>query len=307
LEKKDELLKDMTVRRDNALRDQTKNYQAYQKANKKNEDLEGRLQNTTKKIQDLGILLENVQDKLTNFQINLQNVGNETEWAVALQRLQKSEDDILKTEEENLNLLRSLKRAQELLLISSTFIEEIGGAGASRIGEVKRDRDTKDYENLSKRKDLLVERFQSLNDSLVKSNILEYAIYDGFVDAFNVAINEICTPNSLIQRGARRLYRLYTEKENILDSDLDKTYKGIMNAFSILQTLDPLTRPQMKDFQDFDRQIYREFENIILIFQGIAQDRTLSVNLLPGYGVIVFWELNRAELALIKKKKPHAG
>jgi len=305
----DVLLKDMTISRDIALRGQSKNYQSYQNADKKKKDLERRLQNATKKVQKLETLLENAEDKLTNFQINLQNVGNQTEWAAALQRLQKSEDDILKTEEENLNLLRSLQRAQELLSHSSTFIKEIGGAGDSRMysGEVKRDRDTKDYDKLFKRKDLLVERFQSLNDILVQSDILEYAIYDGFVDAFKSAISELCTPNSLIQRGARRLYRIYEKKVNILDSDLEKAYNGIMNAFSILHTLNPMTHPRLENFQDFDAQIHREFANIILIFQGIEQERTLSVNSLPGYGIIVFWELTREERARIEKKKPHAG
>ena len=309
LKRNDTLLKDVTISRDIALRDQSKNYQAYQNADKKNKDLEGRLQNATTKVQELEASLEKAEDKFMKFQRSLQNVGNKTEWTSTLQRLQKSEDERLKTEEENLNLLRSLKRAQELLSHSSTFIKEIGGAGESRIysGEVKRDGDTKDYKNESERKDLLVERFQSLNESLVQADILEYAIYDGFVDAFKSAINELCTPNSLIQRGAHRLFRGYTKKVNILDSDLEKAYNGIMNAFSILHTLDPMTHPRLENFQDFDAQIHREFANIILIFQGIEQERTLSVNSLPGYGIIVFWELTREERTRIEKKKPHAG
>jgi hypothetical protein len=265
----DERLKDMTVSRNIALRDQSKNYQAYQNADKKNKDLERLLRNATDRVQEL-----------------------------------ESEDERMKIYEENLNLLRSLKRAQELLLNSSTFIKEIGDAGAWRIGEVKRDRKTKDFKNLSGKTALLVERLQELNGNLVKSNILDYAIYDGFVEAFNVAIKELCTPNSLILRGARRLYRLYIKKANILDSDLTKAFNGIMNAFSIFHTLE---HPQMRNFPDFDRQMYREFENILLIFQGIAQERTLSVNLLPGYGVIVFWELTSAERALIEKKKLYVG
>jgi chromosome segregation ATPase len=305
----DERLKDMTVSRDTAIRHQHQNYQAYQNANKKNKDLEGRLQNATKKVQELETSLEKAEDKFMKFQRSLQNVGDKKELAVTLQRLQKSEDERLKTEEENLNLLRSLKRAQELLSHSSTFIKEIGGAGESRIysGEVKRDRDTKDYKNESERKDLLVERFQELNGILVQSDILEHAIYDGFVDAFKSAIKELCTPKLLIQRGARRLYRIYEKKVNILESDLEKAYNGIMNAFLILHMLNPMTHPRLENFQDFDAQIHREFANIILIFQGIEQERTLSVNSLPGYGIIVFWELTREERARIEKKKLHLG
>jgi len=309
LKENDTVLKDVTISRDIALRGQSKYYQAYQNADKTNKELEGRLQNATTKVQELETSLEKAEDKFIKFQRSLQNVGNKTEWASALQRLQKSEDERLKTEEKNLNLLRSLKRAQELLSHSSTFIKEIGGAGESRIysGEVKRDRDTKDYKNESERKDLLVERFQELNGILVESDILEYAIYDGFVDAFKSAIKELCTPKLLIQRGARRLYRIYEKKVNILDSDLEKAYNGIMNAFSILHTLNPMTHPRLENFQDFDAQIHREFANIILIFQGIEQERTLSVNSLPGYGIIVFWELTREERKRIEKKKPHAG
>jgi molybdopterin-biosynthesis enzyme MoeA-like protein len=309
LKRNDTLLKDVTISRDIALRDQSKNYQAYQNANKKNKDLERRLQNATTKVQDLEASLEKAEDKFMKFQRSLQNVGDKKELAAALQRLQKSEDDILKTEEENLNLLRSLKRAQELLSHSSTFIKEIGGAGESRIysGEVKRDRDTKDYKNESERKDLLVERFQELNGILVESDILEHAIYDGFVDAFKSAIKELCTPKLLIQRGPRRLYRIYEKKVNILESDLAKAYNRIMNAYSIFHTIDPMTHPQLQNFEDFDLQIYREIENIVMIFEGIEQERTLSVNSLPGYGIIVFWELTRAERARIEKKKPHAG
>jgi hypothetical protein len=202
-----------------------------------------------------------------------------------------------------------LQRAQELLSSSSTFLKEICSASDWRIysGEVKRDGDTKDYKNESERKDLLVERFQSLNGILVESDILEYAIYDGFVDAFKSAIKELCTPKLLIQRGARRLYRIYEKKVNILESDLAKAYNRIMNAYSILHTIDPMTHPQLQNFEDFDLQIYREIENIVMIFEGIEADRTLSVNSLPGYGIIVFWELTRAERARIEKKKPHAG
>ncbi len=259
LKKNDTLLKDVTISRDIALRDQSKNYLAYQNADKKNKDLEGRLQNATTKVQELETSLEKAEDKLTNFQRSLQNVGNKTEWAAALQRLQKSEDERLKTEEENLNLLRSLQRAQELLSHSSTFIKEIGGEGHTRmyLEEVKRDRDTKDFKNISERKDLLVERFQSLNNILVQSDILEYAIYDAFVDAFKSAIKELCTPKLLIQRGARRLYRLYPKKINILESDLERAENGIMKAFSIFHTIDPMTHPQLKKFQDFDAQIHR--------------------------------------------------
>jgi len=98
LKDNDTLLKDVTISRDIALRDQSKNYQAYQNANKKNEDLEHRLQNATTKVQELEISLEKANEKFINFQRSLQNVGNQTEWAAALQRLQKSEDDILKIE-----------------------------------------------------------------------------------------------------------------------------------------------------------------------------------------------------------------
>jgi hypothetical protein len=291
LEERDKLLTDMTVNIDNAL--------------KKNKDLEGRLQEETDRVQEFEKLLEKAEDRLTNFQENLPKVGDETEWAAALQRLLKSKDDVLKTEEENLNLLMSLKRAQELLLTSSTFIKEIRDMVASRIGEVQRDGDTKDI--FSGKKDLLVERFQELNDNLVQSNILEYAIYDGFVEAFNVAIQELCTPNFLIRMGERRLYREYTKKDNISDSVLTKAFNGFMNAISIFHTIDPSTRPKMRFLKDFDRQVYRESDNIMLIFQGIAQRRTLSVNKIPGYGVIVFWELTSEERARIERKKLYVG
>jgi uncharacterized Rmd1/YagE family protein len=289
LKKKDKLLKDMTVSRDNAL--------------KKNKDLEGRLQEETDRVQNFEKLLENAEDRLTNFQENLPKVDDETEWATALQRLLKSKDEVLKTEEENLNLLMSLKRAQELLLTSSTFIKEIRDMGASRIGEVQRDGDTKDFNIFSGKTDLLVERFQELNNNLVQSDILDYAIYDGFVKAFNVAIKELCTPNLLILRGERKLYRKYTKKDNISDSVLTKAFNRFMNAISIFHTIDPSTRAKMRFLKDFDRQVYREFENIMLIFQGIAQGRTLSVNEIPEYGVIVFWELTSEERARIERSK----
>ncbi len=68
-----------------------------------------------------------------------------------------------------------------------------------------------------------------------------------------------------------------------------------------------MKHPKLKNFQDFDAQIHREFANILVIFQGIAKDGTLSVNSLPGYGIIVFWELKREERERIESRKPHVG
>jgi len=296
-----------------ALAKQLKSSQDLLRTNNKMKELEIRLKNaddTVKRLQSFKKMAEYTHEEFTQ-QVLRSGDSDKKERATALERIRKSEDKIKEMEEENLNLLLSLKRAQEIIVGVSTFIKRIGDTGHPiqypPPVENARDANTRTRINPSEKKNLLVERFRRLNDGLVNSTICEYPIYSEFITAFQAAINELCVPSLLRQRGQCVLYAMYAEKEFISDSAIENVKRLTLAAFAILHTIVPREPPRLDNFKDFSLQIYREFENILCIFEGIEQNRTLNVNDIPGYGQHVFWEPTSQERERVKTAMKEGG
>lgn len=295
------LQKDTMISRDNALRKYRDTYNALVSARNNAEELEGRLKNADYEVKSLKGFKNMADDTHEDFKRKvLRSVNSDKrEWATALERIRTSEDKIKKREEENLNLLLSLKRAQEIIVSVSTFIKRIGDPGHPiqypPPVENARDANTRTRINPSEKKNLLVERFRRLNDGLVQSSICDSPIYNEFILGFQAAIDLLCEKSLLRQRGQCVLYEMYAERDFISDSTIQNVKRLTLAAFAILHTIAPRKPPRLDNFRDFSLQIYREFENILCIFEGIEQNRTLNVNDIPGYGVHVFWEQTRQE------------
>lgn len=313
-------LKDSVVKKQDAIQSkelalakELKLYQALVHADNKMKELEVRLKNADYEVKSLQDFKKKADDTHEEFkQKVLRSVDRDKkERANALERIRKSEDKIKEREEENLNLLLSLKRAQEIIVSVSRFIKIIGDPGHSiqypPPVENARDAKTRTRINPSEKKNLLVERFRRLNDGLVQSSICDYPIYMEFIKAFQAAINELCVPSLLRQRGKFVLYEMYAERDFISDSAIQNVKLLTLAAFAILHTIVPRKPPRLDNFKDFNLQIYREFENILCIFEGIEQNRTLHVNDIPGYGVHVFWEQTRRESERAKTAMKEGG
>ena len=290
-----------------------KSYQALVHADNKMKELEVRLTNADYEVKNLKGFQKKADYTHEDFKRQVLRSGDsdKKEWANALERIRKSDDKIKEMEEENLNLLLSLKRAQEIIVSVSTFIKIIGDPGHPiqypPPVENARDANTRNSINPSEKKNLLVERFRRLNDGLVQSRICDYPIYMEFITTFQAAINELCVPSLLIKGGACELYKMYAEKDFISDNAIPNVKRLTLAAFAILHTIVPRKPPRLDNFKDFNLQIYREFENILCIFEGIEQNRTLHVNDIPGYGVHVFWEQTRQEIELAKTAMKAVG
>ena len=308
-----DLQKDTMISRDNALRKHSETYKSLLSARNNAKELEVRLKNADDEVKSLKGFKKSADYTHEDFkQKVLRSVDRDKkEWANALERIRKSEDKIKEREEENLNLLLSLKRAQEIIVSVSTFIKMIGDPGHPiqypPPVENARDANTRTRINPAEKKNLLVERFRRLNDGLVQSSICDYPIYREFITAFQAAINELCVPSLLRQRGKFVLYEMYAERDFISDIAIQNVKRLTLAAFAILHTIVPRKPPRLDDFRDFNLQIYREFENILCIFEGIEQNRTLHVNDIPGYGVHVFWEQTRQEIERAKTAMKEGG
>jgi hypothetical protein len=275
----------------------SKRYNDWRDVQREAVELKTTVKNALNRVKELEGSLQEANNMIKELQTSFNGDDDQQKLLVTVRRNQELDIKVREGEKENMNLLLSLNRTQEILSSVSTYIDRIAGKGHDRkypVDEKKRDRNARDYINFNEKTELLVQRFQSLNEDLVKSNILENIIYKNFIDAFNNAIQGLCTPHRLLQ-GKCKLYETYIKKDPIFESLIWTVKELTITAFAHFKMIQPTQQPILASFRNFDLQIHREFENILCIFQGIEQKRTLNAVSVQGYGVHVFWLLTKQE------------
>ena len=286
-----------------------KYYTDFKNADNRAKQLDHALQNASDKVKELERSLQETNHNFTTLKNSIHFKMKQNEISSLIQTNQQLNDDIKKIEHENVDLLLSLEKAQEILSSVSPYI--VGGDKHHRTYlvplEPQRNRTSITYKDEYEKKDLLVERFQRLNDALVESNILDKAIYDTFIGTFQKAITVLCEPKMPIKQRKSTLYRTYVKKDFIPTSEISKLKDLTIQSFSCFKSTVSVTKPIYKGFLNFDQQIHREFENILCIFQGILQKRVLHINFIQGYGDHVFWEMNKREKERVQRITGHIG
>jgi hypothetical protein len=220
--------------------------------------------------------------------------------------VRKGEEDVRqmklqvkRVENEKINLLLSLDRAQETVSTIAQFIARTGNEWHTRdyVVPYHNWHGSFEYEDFETKTNLLIERFQFLNSALKNSNVFQFSIYRSFIVAFQKAIDVLCTHGfSHTKKGEDiSIYTAYTKKDGIKKSDIDTVKPLTIDAFMCYKTTESVTKPsggQMK----FDLQIHREFENILCIYEGFDEDKRLKAKVLEGYGFHVFLDLTEHDL-----------
>jgi chromosome segregation ATPase len=222
-----------------------KYYTDFKNADNRAKQLDHALQNASDKVKELERSLQETNHNFTALKNSIHLQKDQNEISSLIQTNQQLNDDIKKIEHENVDLLLSLEKAQEILSSVSPYI--VGGDKHHRTYlvplEPQRNRTSITYKDEYEKKALLVERFQRLNDALVESNILDKAIYDTFIGTFQKAITVLCEPKMPIKQRNSTLYRTYVKKDFIPTSEISKLKDLTIQSFSCFKSTVSATKP----------------------------------------------------------------